>query len=85
MTVAVALCRCLQVICVHDAPNIYHVPLMLEDQGVMDCLVERLKLDENRFRPVSVGYGLSNAAFRRWRELALRYGSLLLSDESKHT
>lgn len=33
-----------QVICVHDVSSIYRVPLLLEDQGVMDYFSTRLNL-----------------------------------------
>ena len=35
------------VISVPDAPSIYHVPLMLEEQGLKDYLIERLDLQAN--------------------------------------
>jgi CTP synthase len=35
------------VVSVPDAPTIYHVPLLLEEQGLKDYLIERLDLDAN--------------------------------------
>ena len=33
---------CLQVINIHDCPTIYHVPLVLRKQGLVDLLSRRL-------------------------------------------
>ncbi|XP_059613397.1 CTP synthase [Phlebotomus argentipes] len=55
-----------QVICIHDLPSIYHVPLLMEQDGVVDFLAERLQLKiqrESRF-------------IERWRNLAHRVNTI---------
>jgi len=51
-----------QVVAVHDLKSIYRVPLLLENQGVMQFFVERLKLPVN----------MANFSLRKWRNLADR-------------
>jgi CTP synthase len=40
-----------QVICVHDLSSIYHVPLLMDQSGVMKFLTERLQLKMPIGRP----------------------------------
>lgn len=40
-----------QVICVHDLSSIYHVPLLMENHGVVNFLAERLHLNLPTARP----------------------------------
>lgn len=35
-----------QVFGVHDVSSVYHVPLLLESQGIIEYLTHRLKLDD---------------------------------------
>jgi len=57
---------------VHDCPTLYHVPLLLEQQGIIEILRKRLNL----------GPGDPNGKLlNRWRNLALR--SERLFDEVK--
>uniref|UniRef100_A0A3Q2VX67 CTP synthase n=1 Tax=Haplochromis burtoni TaxID=8153 RepID=A0A3Q2VX67_HAPBU len=57
-----------QVICVHDVSSIYRVPLLLEDQGVVRYLCERLNLPIE-MRPRKM--------FTKWKEMADRSDRLL--------
>lgn len=53
-----------QVICIHDLSSIYHVPLLMEEAGVIDFLNERLQLNLPLPRPVRF--------MQSWRDLAER-------------
>lgn len=58
-----------QVICVHDLSSIYHVPLLMDQAGVLNFLIERLQLNvQLPARP--------DKALHRWRELARRVDNL---------
>jgi CTP synthase len=52
-----------QVICVHDLSSIYHVPLLMESNGVLKFLTERLQLNM-AVKPEKL--------LNRWRDLAKR-------------
>jgi CTP synthase (UTP-ammonia lyase) len=49
----------------HDVSNIYRVPLLLEEQGILDCLLEKLELDRQ-----------PTAILNQWRSLASLVDSL---------
>uniref|UniRef100_A0A182Y8D5 CTP synthase n=1 Tax=Anopheles stephensi TaxID=30069 RepID=A0A182Y8D5_ANOST len=53
-----------QVICIHDLSSIYHVPLLMEQAGVIDILKERLHLNLPTPRPANF--------MQSWRDLAER-------------
>lgn len=53
-----------QVVCIHDLSSIYHVPLLMEEAGVIEFLNERLKLEIPLPRPVTF--------MQSWRDLAER-------------
>lgn len=53
-----------QVVCIHDLSSIYHVPLLMEEAGVIEFLNERLKLEIPFPRPVRFMHS--------WRTLAER-------------
>lgn len=53
-----------QVVCIHDLSSIYHVPLLMEEAGVIEFLNERLKLEIPLPRPVRF--------MQSWRDLAER-------------
>ncbi|KFB39529.1 AGAP009624-PA-like protein [Anopheles sinensis] len=53
-----------QVICIHDLSSIYHVPLLMEQAGVIDILNERLQLNLPSPRPPEF--------MQSWRDLAER-------------
>ncbi|XP_075962839.1 CTP synthase 1-like isoform X3 [Anarhichas minor] len=57
-----------QVICVHDVSSVYRVPLLLEDQGVMSYLCQRLSL------PIEVR---PRKMLTKWKEMADRSARLL--------
>uniref|UniRef100_A0A8C3L516 CTP synthase n=1 Tax=Chrysolophus pictus TaxID=9089 RepID=A0A8C3L516_CHRPC len=57
-----------QVICVHDVSSIYRVPLLLEEQGVVDYFRRRLDLPIGR-QP--------RRMLMKWKEMADRYDRLL--------
>ncbi|KAM9724430.1 CTP synthase 1b [Menidia menidia] len=57
-----------QVICVHDVSSIYRVPLLLEDQGVVNYLRQRLNL------PVEMR---QRQMLTKWKEMADRSDRLL--------
>uniref|UniRef100_Q5XHA8-2 Isoform 2 of CTP synthase 1-A n=1 Tax=Xenopus laevis TaxID=8355 RepID=Q5XHA8-2 len=59
-----------QVICVHDVSSIYRVPLLLEEQGVVDYFRQRLDLPIGR-QP--------RRLLMKWKEMADRYERLLES------
>jgi len=58
-----------QVICVHDVGSIYRVPLLLEDQKVVDYFAERLHLPLLSPRP--------RKFLVKWRDLADKHDRLL--------
>ncbi|KAG5681975.1 hypothetical protein PVAND_011374 [Polypedilum vanderplanki] len=57
-----------QVICVHDLTSIYHVPLLMDQSGVMKFLTERLQLN--------IPLGRPEKPLSRWRDLARRVDNL---------
>ncbi|KAF7987694.1 hypothetical protein HCN44_003557 [Aphidius gifuensis] len=57
-----------QVITIHDLSSIYRVPLLMESQGVIEFLNERLKLEIPSLRP--------RHFMRKWRDLAERIDHL---------
>ncbi|KAM6936204.1 CTP synthase 1b isoform 1-T1 [Lycodopsis pacificus] len=57
-----------QVICVHDVSSVYRVPLLLEDQGVVSYLCQRLSL------PIEVR---PRKMLTKWKEMADRSARLL--------
>ncbi|KAG8451225.1 hypothetical protein GDO86_003457 [Hymenochirus boettgeri] len=59
-----------QVICVHDVSSIYRVPLLLEEQGVVEYFRKRLDLPIGR-QP--------RRMLMKWKEMADRYDRLLES------
>ncbi|CAG9136687.1 unnamed protein product [Plutella xylostella] len=57
-----------QVICIHDLSSVYHVPLLMESQGVVQYLNERLQLNVALPRP--------SRFMQKWRNLAKRVENL---------
>lgn len=53
-----------QVVCIHDLSSIYHVPLLIEEAGVVEFLNERLKLEIPLPKPARL--------MQSWRDLAER-------------
>ncbi|KAJ1921629.1 CTP synthase ura7 [Tieghemiomyces parasiticus] len=59
-----------QVLAVHDCKSIYHVPLLLEQQGLLDVLRTRLRLDTVRIPPHRLTFGAR--VWHDWKELTRR-------------
>lgn len=59
-----------QVLGVHNCKSVYHVPLLLREQGLLDLLKKRLRLDEIKMPAEYKEKGSS--LLRRWKELTLR-------------
>ncbi|KAI0702027.1 CTP synthase [Cerioporus squamosus] len=59
-----------QVVGVHDVSSVYHVPLLLQSQGIIEYLQKRLNLPSIQITPQMKERGLSLEA--RWRELTSR-------------
>ncbi|KAJ7597758.1 CTP synthase N-terminus-domain-containing protein [Mycena floridula] len=56
-----------QVFGVHDVSSVYHVPLLLQSQGIVEYLTKRLNLGQVGVTPAMRERGLSLG--KRWREL----------------
>ncbi|KAJ2932217.1 hypothetical protein H1R20_g4874, partial [Candolleomyces eurysporus] len=56
-----------QVFGVHDVSSVYHVPLLLQSQGILEFLTKRLKLDELKISKEMKEQGASLG--KRWREM----------------
>lgn len=59
-----------QVVAVHDVSSLYHVPLLLNDQGLMRYLQKRLKLAEILTEEKHLAKG--NKLMTMWKELTVR-------------
>ncbi|KAJ1648228.1 CTP synthase ura7 [Coemansia erecta] len=59
-----------QVFSVHDCESLYHVPILLRQQGMIDVLTERLKLDNLTYTPEMRVEG--DSLWAQWREFARR-------------
>ncbi|KAK0532575.1 CTP synthase ura7 [Tilletia horrida] len=65
-----------QVMAVHDVSSTYHVPLLLEEQGLLNFLTRRMKLDTNGGIPPALkekGRDLRT----RWRDLTVGHDRLI--------
>ncbi|XP_013774564.1 CTP synthase 1-like isoform X1 [Limulus polyphemus] len=58
-----------QVICMHDVPSIYHVPLLMHDQGITELFIERLQLNLPSKRP--------RRFLSKWQDLVDRFDHLV--------
>lgn len=58
-----------QVLGVHNCKSVYHVPLLLREQGLLDLLKKKLKLDKIEIPLSQKDKGSS--LLRRWKELTL--------------
>ena len=56
-----------QVFGVHDVSSVYHVPLLLQSQGIIEYLTKRLKLEAVGVTPKMKEVGLCLG--KRWRDL----------------
>ncbi|KAJ2707805.1 CTP synthase ura7 [Coemansia sp. IMI 203386] len=59
-----------QVFSVHDCESLYHVPILLRQQGMIDVLTERLKLDNLTYTAEMRSEG--DTLWTQWREFARR-------------
>lgn len=59
-----------QVVGVHDVSSVYHVPLLLQSQGIIQYLQKRLNLPSITITPEMAQRGQSLED--RWRELTTR-------------
>jgi CTP synthase len=64
-----------QVIGVHDLVSVYHVPLLLQDQGIVQYLQKRLDLTTIPMTPARIEKGKSIE--KKWREVT-RYRFIML-------
>lgn len=62
-----------QVFGVHDVSSIYHVPLLLQSQGIIEYLQKRLRLDKINVSKAMRAQGESLE--KRWKEMTSRYAS----------
>lgn len=60
-----------QVLAVHDVSSLYHVPLLLKDQGLVTFLTKRLKLDAVKITDPRLGKG--QKLMTMWKDLTLSY------------
>jgi CTP synthase len=60
-----------QVIGVHDVSSVYHVPLLLQSQGIVQYLQKRLNLSSITLTEKAINRGLDLES--RWKELTSRY------------
>ena len=58
-----------QVLAVHDVSSLYHVPLLLKDQGLVSFLTKRLKLDLVKTSEPRMAKG--KKLLTMWKELTL--------------
>lgn len=74
-----------QVFGVHDVTSVYHVPLLLQSQGIVDFLRKRLKLDKVNITKEMEDKGKSLG--KRWKDLTTGYVfSLIVSNSDQmHT
>ena len=56
-----------QVFGVHDVSSVYHVPLLLKSQGILEYLRKRLRLDDVAISKDMLEKGLSLG--QRWKDL----------------
>lgn len=58
-----------QVLAVHDVSSLYHVPLLLKEQGLIQYLQQRLKLGEFPMGPRRIERGVE--LMTRWKALTV--------------
>lgn len=63
-----------QVLGVHDVGSVYHVPLLLKEQGLLRFLQKRLNLNTITVTPEQVTQG--NELSQRWRDLTIGYDAV---------
>ncbi|RUP43153.1 hypothetical protein BC936DRAFT_137543 [Jimgerdemannia flammicorona] len=63
-----------QVLAVHDVSSVYHVPILLQQQGVLESLRKRLCLDAIAITPENLKKGQDE--WNQWKELTVAYDRL---------
>ena len=58
----------MKVICIHDCTSTFRVPLMLQEQGLIEFFSERLNLN--------IGIPRPKKFMRKWRDLADRHDNV---------
>lgn len=58
-----------QVVAVHDVSSLYHVPILLKDQGMLKYLQERLKLGDVKVEEPGLKRGVE--LLTRWKALTV--------------
>jgi CTP synthase len=61
-----------QVFGVHDVSSVYHVPLLLQSQGIVEYLRKRLSLDKVTITKEMLEKGTSLG--KRWKVMTTGYG-----------
>ena len=69
-----------QVFGVHDVTSVYHVPLLLQSQGIVEYLRKRLALDKVFIPKEIVEKGISLS--KRWKAMTTGYASIYLDKNS---
>ncbi|KAH8913422.1 CTP synthase, partial [Atractiella rhizophila] len=65
-----------QVLAVHDVASIYHVPLLLKEQGIVKYLMQRLRLDEPVGKRGAENVSRGSQIERRWKEMTITHDRL---------
>jgi len=63
-----------QVFGVHDVTSVYHVPLLLQSQGIVEYLRKRLNLDKLSITSEMSERGTSLS--KRWKAMTTGYGTI---------
>ncbi|KAL1923538.1 uncharacterized protein VTP21DRAFT_8518 [Calcarisporiella thermophila] len=64
-----------QVMAVRDVASVYHVPLLLEQQGILEVLKKKLQLDGLKISPQMREKG--SDLWKKWKGLTVSHGRLL--------
>lgn len=67
-----------QVFGVHDVSSVYHVPLLLESQGIVHYLRKRLNLDSLNIEKEMAEKGILLG--KRWKEMTTTYVVTVIFD-----
>jgi CTP synthase len=70
-----------QVFGVHDVSSVYHVPLLLQSQGIVEYLTKRLNLSSVQISNQRKLYGESLS--KRWKDMTSRWVSLYRTEDRK--
>jgi len=56
---------------VHDVSSVYHVPLLLQSQGIVPYLRKRLNLDSLNISKEMIDKGITLG--NRWKDMTIRF------------